>query len=173
MSKIDWQKVAREYEASTLDMRGVMDYARTVAALLIQNDIAPEGYTDVEVAKFEEQQRVYDAIPTNDEKRQRPSLFKRLFSSSDASTTEQQDVLSRKHIGYWGLLTESEMRLSNTLYKFSYGPLEVNDSYRSNTVYALLTDGTLQCFRSQDWKRMHFVTTVSASASGVWSELSE
>lgn len=173
MSNIDWQKVARDYEASTLDMQDIMDYARTVATLLVQNDVAPDGYTDTEVAKFEERQRTYDEIPTNRMKRRRSSLLKRLFVSSEATTTEQQDVLSQKHIGYWVLLTESEMQVGKTLHKFSNGPLEVRNNSNSNTVYALLTDGTLQCFRSDDARQMYFITTVSASASGVWSEMSE
>lgn len=170
MSKIDWQKVESDYEASTLDMRRVADYARTVATILAQNNVAPDNYTDAVVAEFEERQRAYDEIQNNDMKRRKPGLLQRLFGPE---VVEERDLLSESHIGYWVLLTESEVQLGDTVFNFRDGTFKTHDKGTSTTQYALLADGTLHCFRSRDGCRIYGVSRVSASASGKWSEMSE
>ena len=46
MTKVDWEQVAKDYEASTLDMAWVTLYAQKVAKLLVDNHISLVGYTD-------------------------------------------------------------------------------------------------------------------------------
>ena len=46
MAKVDWEQVAKDYEASTLDMAWVTSYAQKVAKLLVDHHISPMGYTD-------------------------------------------------------------------------------------------------------------------------------
>ena len=46
MAKVDWEQVAKDYEASTLDMAWVTTYAQKAAKLLVDHHISPMGYTD-------------------------------------------------------------------------------------------------------------------------------
>lgn len=121
MTKVDWEQVAKDYEASTLDMTWVTSYAQKVAKLLGDHHISPMGYTD-------EKQRELDkrVAETNSGSGKVTKLFRNLFSAEpdDAPEKRYANEYIRKPIRWLKrqsfLKYASDFRACNTTFRKAY-----------------------------------------------------
>ena len=94
MAKVDWEQVAKDYEASTLDMAWVTSYAQKVAKLLGDHHVSPMGYTDEKQGELDKR-----IAETNSGSGKVAKFFRSLFSTQPDDTLEKR--CAREHIGYW------------------------------------------------------------------------
>lgn len=86
MGSIDWAKVEREYNASTLDLARLNAHALRVAEALRGKGVQVQGYTDSDAKDFWREAS-------------RQGFFKTLF--------KDRTGLDYRHVGYWVLATAS------------------------------------------------------------------
>ena len=171
MAKVDWEQVAKDYEASTLDMAWVTSYAQKVAKLLGDHHISPVGYTD-------EKQRELDNKMAEVNYLDRSSggiaqFFQNLFSSDQDDRPKPSYCL--EDIGYWVLLEELEDELSRGREKNNYSgsTTEVMIAHHNRRSYCLLANGKLACFDYHDFCEWFGPVQKRAEASGGWSLMKE
>lgn len=171
MTKLDWEQVAKDYEASSLDMAGVTSYAQKVAKLLGDHHISPMGYTD-------EKQRELDNKMVEINHLDRSSggiaqFFQNLFSSDQDDRPKPSYCL--EDIGYWVLLEELEDELSRGREKNNYSgsTTEVIIAHHNRRSYCLLANGKLACFDYHDFCEWFGPVQKRVEASGGWSLMKE
>lgn len=171
MAKVDWEQVAKDYEASTLDMAWVTSYAQKVAKLLGDHHISPMGYTD-------EKQRELDNKMAEINHLDRSSggiaqFFQNLFSSDQDD--RQKPSYCLEDIGYWVLLEELEDELSRGREKNNYSgsTTEVMIAHHNRRSYCLLANGKLACFDYHDFCEWFGPVQKRVEASGGWSLMKE
>jgi hypothetical protein len=171
MAKVDWDQVAKDYEASTLDMAWVTAYAQKAAKLLVDHHVAPMGYTD-------EKQRELDNKIAEVNHLDRSSggivqFFQNLFSPD--RDDHPKPLYCAENIGYWVLLEESEDELSRGREKNNYSgsTTEVMVAHHSRRSYCLLANGKLACFDYRDFCDWFGSIQKRAETSGGWSLMKE
>lgn len=171
MTKVDWEQVAKDYEASTFDMAWVTSYAQKVAKLLGDHHVSPMGYTD-------EKQRELDNKMAQVNHLDHSSggiaqFFRSLFSPDQEDRPEP--LYCSENIGYWVLREESEDELSRGREKnnSSGSTAEVMIAHHSRRSYCLLANGKLACFDYRDFCDWFGPVQRRAETSGGWSLMEE
>ena len=141
MAKVDWEQVAKDYEASTLDMAWVTSYAQKAAKLLVDHHISPMGYTDEKQGEVDK--RIAEA---NDGSGKVAKFFRSLFAAEPNDTPEKR--YAREHIGYWVICKTETGDTTNEKLR---NPCSGNMSKKSRQIYeyslyCLLDTGELACF---------------------------
>lgn len=85
MAKVDWEQVAKDYEASTLDMTWVTSYAQKVAKLLGDHHVSPMGYTDEKQGELDKR-----IAETNSGSGKVVKFFRSLFSAEPDDAPEKR-----------------------------------------------------------------------------------
>ena len=85
MAKVDWDQVAKDYEASTLDMAWVTSYAQKAAKLLVDHHISPMGYTDEKQGELDKR-----IAETNSGPGKVAKFFRNLFAAEPNDTPEKR-----------------------------------------------------------------------------------
>ena len=125
MAKVDWEQVAKDYEASTLDMAWVTSYAQKVAKLLVDHHISPMGYTDEKQRELDK--RIAEA---NDGSGKIAKFFRNLFAAEPNDTPEKR--YAREHMGYWVICKTETGDTTNEKLR---NPYSGNMSKKSRQVY--------------------------------------
>ena len=134
MGGVDWAQVARDYEASILDLSRLTTYAQMVATKLLQHGVPFDGYTDSDTQSFLDVAK-------------REGFFKTLFSDKTG--------IDYQHIGYWLLAETYEIQNHADRQKTRYGYGKDSFSVRhgregsNSSKWVLLQDGQLARYDSR------------------------
>lgn len=140
MTKIDWAQVAREYNASKLDISDITSYARKAAKLLAQQKVPYDGYID-EVANCVEQRRE-ELEETQSSHEQNTGILRFIFKKPAGSANSKHRY---QHVGFWSFLEEEETSGGMETRRESWTSKDIEESHSvcSTTTYALLAEGEL------------------------------
>jgi len=171
MAKVDWEQVAKDYEASTFDMEWVTLYAQKVAKLLGDHHISPMGYTDEKQGELDN--KMAEANHLDRSSGGIAQFFQNLFSPDQGDRPKPSYCL--ENIGYWVFLEESEDELSKGREKNNYSgsTAEVMIAHHNRRSYCLLANGKLACFDYRDFCEWFGPVQKRAKASGGWSLMKE
>lgn len=171
MTKVDWEQVAKDYEASTLDMAWVTSYAQKVAKLLGDHHVSPMGYTDEKQGEVDNKMAQVNHLDHSSGGI--AQFFRSLFSLDQEDRPEP--LCCSENIGYWVLLEESEDELSRGREKNNYSgsTTEVMVAHHSRRSYCLLANGKLACFDYRDFCDWFGPIQKRAETSGGWSLMKE
>lgn len=171
MAKVDWEQVAKDYEASTLDMAWVTSYAQKVAKLLGDHHISPVGYTDEKQSEVDNKMAEINHLDRSSGGI--VQFFQNLFSPDQGDRPKFSYCL--ENIGYWVFLEESEDELSKGREKNNYSgsTTEVMIAHHNRRSYCLLANGKLACFDYRDFCEWFGPVQKRAEASGGWSLMKE
>ena len=166
MAKVDWEQVAKDYEASSLDMAGVTSYAQKVAKLLGDHHVSPMGYTDEKQGELDKR-----IAETNSGSGKVVKFFQSLFSTQPDDTLEKR--CAREHIGYWVICQTDTGKSKNKRQRDSLSGRMMELSLRlySYDLYCLLDTGELACFHYFDFQP--WPGYGEPKVSGGWMSLSE
>lgn len=168
MAKVDWEQVAKDYEASILDMAWVTSYAQKVAKLLGDHHISPMGYTD------EKQRELENRIAeTNSGSGKVVKFFRSLFSTQPDDTLEKR--CAREHIGYCVICQTDTGKTKKKRQRDSLSGRMVESSLRlySYDLYCLLDTGELACFHYFDFQPWPGYGQPEYKISGGWMSMTE
>lgn len=168
MAKVDWEQVAKNYEASILDMAWVTSYAQKVAKLLGDHHISRMGYTD------EKQRELENRIAeTNSGSGKVVKFFRSLFSTQPDDTLEKR--CAREHIGYWVICQTDTGKTKKKRQRDSLSGRMVESSLRlySYDLYCLLDTGELACFHYFDFQPWPGYGQPEYKISGGWMSMTE
>ena len=168
MAKVDWEQVAKDYEASTLDMTWVTSYAQKVAKLLVDHHISPMGYTDEKQGELDKR-----IAETNSGPGKVAKFFRSMFSAEPDNTPERR--YAREHIGYWVICQTETGRTQKRRQRSSYSGHSIETSLheRSYDLYCLLDTGELACFHYFDFKPWSGYGEPEYKISGGWMSMTE
>lgn len=168
MAKVDWEQVAKDYEASTLDMAWVTSYAQKAAKLLVDHHISPMGYTDEKQGEVDK--RIAEA---NDGSGKVAKFFRNLFAAEPSDTPEKR--YAREHIGYWVICKTETGDTTNEKLR---NPCSGNMSKKSRQIYeyslyCLLDTGELACFHYSSFQIWLGYSRQRYEVEGGWAPMSE
>lgn len=166
MAKVDWDQVAKDYEASTLDMAWVTSYAQKAAKLLVDHHISPMGYTDEKQGELDKR-----IAETNSGSGKVTKFFRNLFAAEPNDTLEKR--CAKEHIGYWVICQTDTGKSKKKRQRDSLSGRMMEFSLRlySYDLYCLLDTGELACFHYFDFQP--WPGYGESKVSGGWMSLSE
>lgn len=170
MTKIDWAQVAREYNASKLDISDITSYARKAAKLLAQQKVPYDGYID-EVANCVEQRRE-ELEETQNSHKQNTGILRFIFKKPAGSANSKHRY---QHVGFWSFLEEKETSGGMETRRESWTSKDIEESHSvcSTTTYALLAEGELWRFHTHEYTRQLWNRVVDVEVTGEWRQLDE
>lgn len=168
MAKVDWEQVAKDYEASTLDMAWVTSYAQKVAKLLGDHHISPVGYTDEKQSELDK--RVAEAKSGSGKI---AKFFRNLFVAEPDDTLEKR--CARKHIGYWVICqTETgDTRNEKRRNPYSENMSKTSRQLHDYSLYCLLDTGELACFHYSSFQIWLGYSRQRYEVEGGWASMNE
>lgn len=168
MAKVDWEQVAKDYEASTLDMAWVTSYAQKVAKLLGDHHISPVGYTDEKQSELDK-----TVAEANGGSGRVAKFFRSLFAAEPDDTLEKR--CAREHIGYWIICKTGTGETRNEKVRNPYSENMSEKSRRINeySLYCLLDTGELACFHYSSFQIWLGYSRQRFEVDGGWVPMNE